>query len=168
MTSLITETEFIDPENNDVHHVLSTNFIISSSAKKTIKNDETTDSTDELQKKHKYAENQKIEQNIIKQIEEMKKQIEDLTNILYQPQIITIHGTNNLPAQPDHDWREKIFDLFYNARLPMFWIIDLEIEHQETDPVIHIAFINFAIKEHVLKILTQYLTTEYSNKIFVS
>jgi len=125
-----------------------------------------TSKTENTEKIEKSSENPK---KTAKTIEELAQQILILKNKLLKPQIITLQGIENLPAEPGRDWREKVFDLFYSARLPMFWILDLELdETEETQTVIHISLINFAIKEHVNKILTQYLNTEYSNNIYIS
>jgi hypothetical protein len=68
-----------------------------------------------------------------------------------------------------HDWKDKIYNLFYYARIPMFWILDInEVDLETNHPnTVTVTFINLIVKEHVTTILAAYLQHDYQNNIYI-
>lgn len=127
---------------------------------------EKTQTTEQTTENEKNTSDQKIKEAIV----QLSIEIYDLKNKLLKPQVITLRGLNNLPTEPGRDWKEQIYDLFYSARLPMFWIIDLQLDETtaEDNSSVCISFINYTIKEHVKNVLTHYLNNEYLNNIYIT
>jgi hypothetical protein len=102
------------------------------------------------------------------QIIKLQEQMELLEKIISEPQILTISGVHNLKTEIAQNWKDKVYNIFYEARIPLFWILDiLPDEDNITNPdLIYVYFINFQVKEKVKENLENYLSTVYNNKIF--
>jgi hypothetical protein len=100
---------------------------------------------------------------------ELENQINHLQEILLNPPYLTITGIKHLSMESGHDWKDKIYNLFYNARIPMFWILDInEVDLETNHPnTVTVTFINLIVKEHVTTILTAYLQHDYQNNIYI-
>lgn len=108
--------------------------------------------------------------NTIKQqLLELENQLNRLQDIILNPPCLTITGIEHLPLESGQDWKDKIHDLFYNARIPMFWILDTHEINLGTDNIntVKVTFINFIVKEHVASTLLSYLEHHYQNNIYI-
>jgi len=101
-------------------------------------------------------------------MDKLTQQIEMLKEMLLSPQEIILQGIEHLPADLDNsDWRDKIFDLLYSARIPFFWIIDFKYSQSESGTIVTLSCINYLIKAQVVKMLNEFLQNEIGPAISI-
>ena len=106
---------------------------------------------------------------IVTQISILQDQVDILEKLISQPQIISLSGIQNLKIELTQHWKNKVYNLFYEARIPLFWILDiLPDEDDPVDPnIIYVYFINYQVKNKVQNTLEHHLQTVHDNKVFI-
>jgi|LakMenE09Jun09ns_1017247.scaffolds.fasta_scaffold00049_11 hypothetical protein len=111
------------------------------------------------------------QQSMRQEIYQLQIQLKELEMIVTEPFVIYITGIQNLNLETGNNWNERIFHLFYVARIPLFWILDLVPDDNEENYLnpdsIKLYVISYQVKIKVTNILNDFLITEYNNIVYI-
>jgi len=103
------------------------------------------------------------------QIYKLQEQVELLEQIISEPQIIAVTGIQNLKQETGQSWKDRLIALLFEARVPYFWAIDIvPNDDNHVDPnLAYIYFINHQTKNEAIKCLTEFLASDYDNRVYI-
>ncbi len=93
----------------------------------------------------------------------LRQRLEKLYNCIANDQIIHIYNLENIKlSSVTHNIKHKIDTLFFEARIPQTWKIDIK---WTITPVliVHVRMLNYLVKEKTKELLTSYFSTNYHN-----
>jgi hypothetical protein len=102
-------------------------------------------------------------------IYQLQEQVELLEKIIMEPQIISITGVNNLRSETGRNWNDRLNLLFFEAKIPMFWILKIlpDEDHPEDPNLVYVHLINDTVKDQVIVTLNAYLNEEYNRTVYI-
>jgi hypothetical protein len=110
------------------------------------------------------------QQSMRHEIYQLQIQLRELEMIVTEPFIIYINGIQNLKPETGNNWNERMFHLFYIARIPLFWILDLVPDDNENyinPDSIKLYVISYQVKIKITDIINDFLVTEYNNIVYI-
>jgi hypothetical protein len=110
-------------------------------------------------------------------MDHLLQKLQEIDMKVTEPQIISIIGVQHLhPKENFHDsmWEERLHVLFFESKIPLFWILDAvpdEDEDDDDDPndpnIVHLYALNHHVKKKIMDTLQQYLPTMYGNSVHI-
>lgn len=90
------------------------------------------------------------------------------------PHIISVAGIKHLKNVFNRSWKDKVYQMLYEACVPFQWVIDIvpeEEEEEENSPdnpdIVHVYFLNETVQNKTCHTLNYYLIKEYNHNVFI-
>lgn len=106
----------------------------------------------------KFMEN--LEQKII--MTKLRRKISKIENYLSDPCIITIEGYEYLQSVPGEHWTNRVKNLWKEASLPSFYILDMYCENTSK---IFVELVSLPIKLFVLARLNHFVRCQQKDRL---
>ena len=99
------------------------------------------------------------EKKIIQKISNLKKKIQELETFISEPPFIIFNGLQDIPSDYSDDWKNHVNYILNLNKINPNWILDLvkPITIQNKICNVTIQFVSHCVKQHVYKILTNYI-----------
>jgi len=125
------------------------------------------------------------QQDFIFFTDRIQKQLTELEKTVIGPHIIIIDGIQHLRPHTGQHWKDKIYHLLFETRIPLYWILDcipneenVEIKDEGFEDEFHMPnnvsphrvcmyLLNHHVKAKVFNILNTFLKNEYDNVVYV-
>jgi hypothetical protein len=103
------------------------------------------------------------------ELHQLQEQIEVLEKLIMEHQLISITGISHLKSEMGQNWKDKVYTLFFEARIPLYWILDIVPDEDNPDEpdIVYVYFINYHVKNKVNEILPFYLENHYNNNVLI-
>ena len=121
----------------------------------------------------------KQEQRIQQQLCQLQAQLNNLESLILKPQIIEIIGFHHIKLKYIIvEYKDKLDSLFFEADIPLYWIIDSKYDiittisddqHNNTNvAVVYVTMLNYHVKKETIKRLNTFFDTKYENIVYIS
>jgi len=71
--------------------------------------------------------------NVYQHLENLQNDLTTLEQLVTGPSIIYIEGVHHLRSNTGQNWEEKLNHLFFEAKIPFFWILDFIPDDEDDD-----------------------------------
>lgn len=111
------------------------------------------------------------EKRIANQINNLLKRITELESYIKTPPFIVIYGIMDIPSEfSTNDWRAHVNHILNKNNINSNWILNTINPHANTNCpyFVTIQFISHCIKETVFNILSNYITTNEFDGVYIT
>jgi hypothetical protein len=100
-------------------------------------------------------------------LRQMMDTLTSVENVFFKPQTVTIYGFNYLRGNINQPWQTRLNTLFFDADLPLMYILKSWTEEQPNDYLnvpfkVTVQCITYSAKQHVYSVLKQYSQSLHS------
>lgn len=88
------------------------------------------------------------------------------------PHIISVAGIKQLKNVFNRSWKDKVYQMLYEACVPFQWVIDIVPEDEEENSpdnpdIVHVYFLNETVQNKTCHTLNYYLIKEYKRNVYI-
>jgi hypothetical protein len=100
-------------------------------------------------------------------IKNIEKRMFEIEQCYSNPQVLTIEGYNLIKNTNEQHWKSRIYNLFCDAKLPHYWILDIWKnplnKPNEIPNIVYIQCITFRAKMYIKSVLTDFFLYQNTN-----
>jgi len=103
-------------------------------------------------------------------INSLVKQIDELESLIKKPPFIVIYGIMDIPSEFSDDWKNQINHILTINNINPNWILNKINPHTNTKYpyYVTIQFISHCVKETVFNILSEYITANNIDGVYIT